>query len=150
MSYTSKTLLPDENVLYKGHVSALYFAPALLLALIGAVVLIFALAPETGALAYIHQDNDELAGFYIFLGFAILLWALIKFLKILFYKWTSEFIITDKRCILEDGPHKHLCIRHCTGQMRRHLLSPEHWRPHLRIWNTQRHHRRTDIGLPGN
>lgn len=44
MSYTSKTLLPDENVLYKGHVSAWYFAPALLLALIGAVVLIFALA----------------------------------------------------------------------------------------------------------
>lgn len=57
MSYTSKTLLPDENVLYKGHVSAWYFAPALLLALIGAVVLIFALAPETGALAYIHQDD---------------------------------------------------------------------------------------------
>ena len=83
MSYTSKTLLPGENVLYKGYVSAWYFAPALLLALIGAVVLIFALAPETGALAYIHQDNDELAGFYIFLGFAILLWALIKFLKIL-------------------------------------------------------------------
>ena len=54
MSYTSKTLLPGENVLYKGYVSAWYFAPALLLALIGAVVLIFALAPETGALAYIH------------------------------------------------------------------------------------------------
>ena len=83
MSYTSKTLLPDENVLYKGHVSAWYFAPALLLALVGAVVLIFALAPETGTLAYIHQDNDETAGFCIFLGFAILLWALIKFLKIL-------------------------------------------------------------------
>ncbi len=61
MSYTSKTLLPGENVLYKGHVSAWYFAPALLLALVGAVVLIFALAPETGTLAYIHQDNDELA-----------------------------------------------------------------------------------------
>ena len=45
MSYTSKTLLPGENVLYKGYVSAWYFAPALLLALIGAVVLIFALAP---------------------------------------------------------------------------------------------------------
>lgn len=119
MSYTSKTLLPDENVLYKGHVSAWYFAPALLLALVGAVVLIFALAPETGTLAYIHQDlstpllyythfvftpiNDETAGFCIFLGFAILLWALIKFLKILFYKWTSEFIITDKRCILKTG-----------------------------------------------
>ena len=54
MSYTSKTLLPGENVLYKGYVSAWYFAPALLLALIGAVVLIFALAPETGTLAYIH------------------------------------------------------------------------------------------------
>lgn len=103
MSYTSKTLLPGENVLYKGHVSAWYFAPALLLALIGAVVLIFALAPETGTLAYIHQDNDETAGFCIFLGVAILLWALIKFLRILFYKWTSEFIITDKRCILKTG-----------------------------------------------
>lgn len=46
MSYTSKTLLPGENVLYKGHVSAWYFAPALLLALIGVIVLIFALAPK--------------------------------------------------------------------------------------------------------
>ena len=82
---------------------ALAVIPALLLALVGAVVLIFALAPETGTLAYIHQDNDETAGFCIFLGVAILIWALIKFLKILFYKWTSEFIITDKRCILKTG-----------------------------------------------
>lgn len=103
MSYTSKTLLPGENVLYKGYVSAWYFAPALLLAVIGAVLLVIAFSPEEGSFAYFHQDNDETAGFFIFLGFAILLWALIKFLKVLFYKWTSDFIITDKRCILKTG-----------------------------------------------
>ena len=66
MSYTSRTLLNGENILYKGWVSSWYFAPALVLAVVGAVLLACAFIPENGMISF-HADN-ETAGILMVAG----------------------------------------------------------------------------------
>lgn len=103
MSYTSRTLMPGENVLYEGYVSSWYFAPSLILAVAGALTLMLAFMPDSGTPSFMHADGNETAGALMIAGVVILLLGLFKLLKVLFYKWTSEFIITDKRCVLKRG-----------------------------------------------
>lgn len=94
MSYISRFLLSGEQTEYRGSISWWYFAPSFILLAAGAAALICGFALNLG---------DETSGAVMAIGALILIYALFRLINNLFYKWTSDFVVTDKRCILKTG-----------------------------------------------
>lgn len=94
MSYIQKHLLSDEHIVYEGRMSGWYFAPSICSIIISIILIVIALG------------SSEPVGYEMPLLSIGVIWlsiSLFVILKKLFYKLTSEFIITDKRCVLKRG-----------------------------------------------
>lgn len=83
MSNTKQHRLSNEHIVYKGRVSGWYFVPSIISIVISLILIIV----------------DINAKDLFFLG---IIWFAFS-LKKLFDKLSSEFIITDKRCVLKRG-----------------------------------------------
>lgn len=94
MSYISKFLLPGEQTRYRGTISWWYFAPSFILLAAGIATVVCGFTLDIG---------DETSGAVMAIGALVLIYALFRILCNLFYKWTSDFVVTDKRCILKTG-----------------------------------------------
>lgn len=98
MSYISRHLLPGEHILYKGEISIWFFLPSLLWTCAGFAMVTMALASDPKV-----SLDDEKTGLLMLGGSVIFLIAIVRLIRLLFYNWTSEFVVTDKRCILKTG-----------------------------------------------
>lgn len=83
MSYVNDTLLPDENLRFRGHVHWVIFLPCIFWAFIGfAVYLLFG---------------------QLYIAIALLCFAVIRFGRAVVYFFTTELAVTDQRIISKFG-----------------------------------------------
>ncbi len=103
MSYVENNLMPDEQVMYTGHVHAFSLAPGFIATVIGA------------GIATLPSTHPELAVpairmFCLLGGGMVLLWGLGHFLMAFLRKATTELALTTRRIIAKSG----LLIREIT------------------------------------
>lgn len=94
MGYIKNHLLPEEKVIYRGEMSGWYLFPVILSNILSIILAYFGYE--------YYQKTDE--GIIIFCVAAI--WFIVSFIRVLgrlIDKLTSEFVITDKRCVLKQG-----------------------------------------------
>jgi uncharacterized membrane protein YdbT with pleckstrin-like domain len=86
MGYVDKHLLPDEEVVHRGHLHKIVYL----------VPILIALALMLGAVVAFAGDRFDLAAIALVLSLVPLLWAYIVFTS-------SEFAVTNKRVVIKVG-----------------------------------------------
>lgn len=95
MGYTSRHLVPGEEILYTGKVSKAIFIGPVCSLIVGAVAICVG-----GSLPLENETDVELL---LFVGAAFGVYGLLSFVSKIFTALFTEFTITNKRCILKKG-----------------------------------------------
>jgi uncharacterized membrane protein YdbT with pleckstrin-like domain len=95
MGYVENNLMPDEQIVYTGHVHSFSMLPGFAVMVFGAVV---ATAPGS------HPDFPRpMTMFFLLGGGMAFLWGLYHFLAALVRKSTTEIALTTRRIIAKSG-----------------------------------------------
>jgi uncharacterized membrane protein YdbT with pleckstrin-like domain len=97
MSYIDKTLLPNEQVIYRGKVHWMIYVAPMLWTIIS-IVLCIALLPKSS-----DSSSSGGSGFVTFILIVFFVWSAINWIKAVLFTWGTEYGITNRRVVLKTG-----------------------------------------------
>ncbi len=96
MGYVSNNLLSDEQIIYSGKITNYIFLP-------GIVSLIIAFSIFFISLSGDMQGEEELSSYAPFVFFVFFIYGAGQIISKLFYKFSTELAVTNKRIIVKTG-----------------------------------------------